>query len=80
MSNEATLVGRLRALSHSDKLDRFEESTINEAADRIVVLEERLRQQAREHQRELREAAQDSATEAHWQDRNDRDGMPHGTY
>lgn len=74
--NTGNLLGRLRALSTSAKLTQDELDTVMDATRAI----ESLRRQLGDQQREAARDARDAAAEARWQDRNDRDGVPHGSY
>lgn len=71
-----TLIERLRELSCSVSLTQGELETVAQAVARIERLQKELRDQGREFQREAREIA----AEARWQERNDADGHPYGTY
>ena len=71
-----SLIEQLRALSCNDKLTQSERDTVMAAIRQIESLHKEMRDQEREFQREAR----DIAAEARWQERNDADGHPYGTY
>jgi TATA-binding protein-associated factor Taf7 len=70
------ILERLRALSCKEGMSQDELDTVMQAIRTIESLRKELRDQDREFQREAREIA----AEARWQERNERDGDPYGTY